>query len=204
MKLKVVVVDLELTHRQKRVATGSIALAVALAAGAALADVPKTFVAGETLRAADLNANFTALDNRLTAEETKAAPARAVGTIGAVSYSIGMTEYVGATDPYLGGELGGYTGVKALCEAVAASPSAHQCSVDEIWRLAQMGAAPPVSGWISGAAGSNWPMTLRDCFGWAGTGDAASDERGSVWDSTWGIVGNNYCWQGPTAALCCD
>ncbi len=61
MKLKVVVVDLELTRRQRVGAMAGLALAVALAASAALAEVPKVFVAGEPLTAADLNANFAAM-----------------------------------------------------------------------------------------------------------------------------------------------
>ncbi len=73
MKVKILVVDLELTHRQKRVTVGAIALAAALAAGAAVADVPKTFVAGEKLTAASLNSNFEAFDARAAALELGAA-----------------------------------------------------------------------------------------------------------------------------------
>jgi hypothetical protein len=90
------------------------------------------------------------------------------------------------------------------CEAVAASPSAHQCSVDEIWRLAQMGAGPPVTGWVSGASGSTAPVNQRDCYGWSATGSAANDERGPVWSAAEGVIGQNYCWQGQVPALCCD
>jgi hypothetical protein len=68
MKLKVVVVDLELTRRQKRLAGAGVALTVALTAGVALA-APKTFVAGQTLKAAELNANFNELDARASATD---------------------------------------------------------------------------------------------------------------------------------------
>jgi hypothetical protein len=64
MKLKVVVLDLELSRRAKRiVAIASVALPLLLGAGAlALASVPPTFNDGDTLTAADLNSNFAALD----------------------------------------------------------------------------------------------------------------------------------------------
>ena len=47
-------------------------------AGATLADVPNTFVAGQTLKARDLNANFAALDARIATFE--AAPTHLVST----------------------------------------------------------------------------------------------------------------------------
>lgn len=65
MKLKMVVVDLELTLRQKRLGASGLAVAAMLAAGAAWADVPNTFVAGETLKAADLNEKFATLEGDL-------------------------------------------------------------------------------------------------------------------------------------------
>lgn len=71
MKLKLVVVDLELTRRQKRIGAGGLAVALALVCGVAFGDVPKTFASGEILRAADLNANFDDLDSRLTAAEAQ-------------------------------------------------------------------------------------------------------------------------------------
>mgnify|MGYP000051505019 CR=1 FL=1 len=86
MKLKVVVVDMELSKNQRRLLVASVA-AVALAAGAtvALADVPKTFVAGQTLKAADLKENFDALDAR-----TESVAARVTG----MSSSIGTADSV--------------------------------------------------------------------------------------------------------------
>lgn len=60
MKLKLGMADLELTRRQRRIGVAGLALVSALIAGAALADVPKKFVPGEMLTAADLNENFDA------------------------------------------------------------------------------------------------------------------------------------------------
>jgi hypothetical protein len=70
MKLKVVVVDLELSRRQK------IGLAVALSTGlavlgasVALSAPPHAFQSGAVLKAADLNENFKDADDRITALE---------------------------------------------------------------------------------------------------------------------------------------
>ncbi|MFO0618420.1 MAG: hypothetical protein U0414_37850 [Polyangiaceae bacterium] len=84
MKVKVIVVDLELSRRQKLgvVAVGLAALGAL--AGAAIA-APKTFVAGEALKAADLNASFQDLDGRIAALDAArpvAATAKATGVIG--------------------------------------------------------------------------------------------------------------------------
>jgi hypothetical protein len=70
MKLKVVIVDLELSPRAKRLALRiGIPLLVLGGATVAYASVPVNFMAGSTLHAADLNANFTALDARITTLE---------------------------------------------------------------------------------------------------------------------------------------
>jgi len=69
MKLKLVVVDLELTRRQRGAMGAGLSLALLLVGAVALGDVPVTFVAGETLKAADLNENFGSLDGRSTALE---------------------------------------------------------------------------------------------------------------------------------------
>jgi hypothetical protein len=70
MKLKLVVVDLEISPRAKRIALRiGLPLLVLGVASAAFASVPVTFTAGSTLHAADLNSNFSALDARITALE---------------------------------------------------------------------------------------------------------------------------------------
>jgi hypothetical protein len=70
MKLKLVVVDLELSPRAKRLALRiGIPLLALCGATAAYAAVPVTFTAGTTLHAADLNTNFSALDARISVLE---------------------------------------------------------------------------------------------------------------------------------------
>ncbi len=63
-----ITLDTDLTRRQRRIMAGSLALAAALSAGVAVA-LPKTFAAGEVLKAADLNANFGELEQRITSLE---------------------------------------------------------------------------------------------------------------------------------------
>ncbi len=81
MKLKLVVVDLELSRRARRIAVlGAVCAAVLGGAALAGASVPHAWSDGEVLSATDLNANFAALDARLGAVE-QAAPAVPAGTI---------------------------------------------------------------------------------------------------------------------------
>jgi hypothetical protein len=70
MKIKIVVIDLEIPPPVKRWAL-RIAIPVAIlgAAGAAYASLPHTFASGETLTAANLNADLQNLDTRVAALE---------------------------------------------------------------------------------------------------------------------------------------
>jgi hypothetical protein len=71
MKVRVYVIDLELPRVLKPWAlrVGVPALVIAGALAVAHAAVPKTWTAGEPLKAADLNQNFSKLDERLSALE---------------------------------------------------------------------------------------------------------------------------------------
>ncbi len=66
MKLKLIIIDFELSRRQKQLAAALMATLLLTVAGVAFAGVPKVFVKGDTLTAADLNTNFSALDSQLT------------------------------------------------------------------------------------------------------------------------------------------
>jgi hypothetical protein len=72
MKLKVVVVDLELSRRQKCLGVGAITLALT-GVSIAVASVPTSFNVGQVLKASDLNDNFARLDERIAAFETRSA-----------------------------------------------------------------------------------------------------------------------------------
>ncbi len=61
--------------KNRKYAWAALALAAVVGVGALVrAAVPHTFATGDTLAAADLNGNFTALDQRLAALEAKAEP----------------------------------------------------------------------------------------------------------------------------------
>lgn len=71
MKLKLVIVDFEMTRRSKVLVVGALVGALGLGVGTiAFAAPPKTWVAGEPLTAADLNANFA--DVQSQADQTAA------------------------------------------------------------------------------------------------------------------------------------
>jgi hypothetical protein len=68
MKLKVVVIDLEVSRRAKKIAAAIAIPVVILGAWAiAYASVPHAFTAGETLAASDLNDDFNSVDQRVAA-----------------------------------------------------------------------------------------------------------------------------------------
>jgi hypothetical protein len=75
MKMKLVVVDLELLPRTRRLAT-FFAIGVLALGGAAIAyaGVPRTWSDGDRLTALDLNGNFAALDGRVTSVEQAPPP----------------------------------------------------------------------------------------------------------------------------------
>jgi hypothetical protein len=69
MKVQMVVVDLELSRRARRwlVRAGAFVAMMAGAVAIAYAAVPKTWTANQVLTADDLNANFAAVDGKVTA-----------------------------------------------------------------------------------------------------------------------------------------
>jgi len=106
MKLKLVVLDLELSRRQKTLGAAGLGAAILLVGAVAVADVPNTFVAGDTLTAAGLNANFAALDDRLNTVET--APPEVV-TSEWVPYTTDVTSTAGTpltSTPIVSGSTG--------------------------------------------------------------------------------------------------
>lgn len=193
MKLKIVVVDLELSPATKRLAIFSgIALSAIVLAGA----VPYTFSTGDVLSSKAVNDDFANLDSRISSGRT------VVTNDAGVSYSVGYTLYCGATAAVTGaitsGSKTGYAGAKAQCETVpGCSPSAHMCSSEEIVRTTEMGTIT-ASGWI--ATGVVAPVTgpVDDCQGWT-IGD--NTQQAGAW------TGNFMGWvpcNTPEKILCCD
>ncbi|MDB4996340.1 MAG: Tail Collar domain protein [Myxococcaceae bacterium] len=87
MKIKVVIVDLEISRRTKRLALlAGIPLAVLLGSGALVyANVKHTFTSGETLSSVAMNENFADLDGRVAALETQAVRGAIVAFAGPVA-----------------------------------------------------------------------------------------------------------------------
>ena len=209
MKLKIVVVDLEVSRRTKRVALlVGVPLALLAISRGVTAAVPYTFAPGDVLSSSAMNTNFSDLDARI-------AKARFVGAApdGGATYSVGMTSYCGKTGPLNGkltfpGKTDGYAAAKSLCETACKSPSAHMCLGEEVVRTAQAG-QPAQSGWfapatVSATAGPT--LIMGDCSGWtldtAGTGAAGNPNNfGMLWSG--GSMGWTGCDQ-PEAVLCCD
>jgi hypothetical protein len=94
MQIKVYVIDVRVPRWARRVAIyAGVPAAVMLGLSALVwADVPHSWQAGETLRAADLNVNFTALDQRTTTLESgltaRLATGAAVLTLGLVGGNV--------------------------------------------------------------------------------------------------------------------
>jgi hypothetical protein len=71
MKIKLVVVDLELSPRARRIVAATLVPAVVLSGGAiAYAGTLHAWADGDTLTATDLNGNFKDLDGRVSTLET--------------------------------------------------------------------------------------------------------------------------------------
>jgi hypothetical protein len=108
MRIKIVVIDLEIPPRVKRWALRLAIPAVILGlAGVAFASLPHTFASGEVLTAASLNADFQNLDGRVSTLETgRTIGASVVYTSATPSYSLGTQVPTGwAYQPT--GSLGG-------------------------------------------------------------------------------------------------
>lgn len=182
MKLKVVIVDFEVSPRARKLLLRfGLPIALVLGSGAlAYANVPKVWNVGDPLKAADLNGNFSALDKRVAALEDP---------------------YCGVTNIPVAGTLGGYAGAKATCVSTCNnSPTAHMCMGEELVRSQSLGKVIP-QGWYS--TGVLAPQTapgapINDCVGWT-VSDASN--AGGTWSQ------NRPSAQGcnaPDPILCCD
>jgi hypothetical protein len=119
MKLKLVVIDLELSKRAKRVAAAVLVPVVVLAGGAiAYANVPHTWNDGDTLDATDLNGNFADHEGRISKLEGSAAAnpsafrAHVSATVMVPNQPTGLTPVVfDQVDYDLGAEYNPSTGI---------------------------------------------------------------------------------------------
>ena len=152
MKIKVFIVDFEISPRVKRWALRIGIPAVVLGGAAvALASPPHVCATGDPLQAVDLNS----LQAQITALQSFQAQATADG-----GYALGA-KYCGQTSAVSGTAFGGHAGAKALCQAVSTcGASAHLCTGEELTRSASLGVLPPVNS-AGGRRGSTIRATTR-------------------------------------------
>jgi hypothetical protein len=190
MKLKMIIVDLELsTTAKKRLAFG-IPLALILASGAlAFAGInwtpPREWsndagptYAGPSLRASDLDDNFNALADAGASLEARVAALEAAHAKETADggYSLGGTfcgqtaaSYNGNIKSQVSGTTTGYEAAKSICQMTCQSPSAHMCSSEELIRSRALGSAViTLESWIStGIQNITVPAgAFSDCGAW--------------------------------------
>jgi hypothetical protein len=143
-----------------------------------------TFNSGDLISSSAMNANFTAINNRLGSYCGVTANTNGVLTSG------GLT---------------GYLAAKALCETACGASTAHMCTAHEVSISQQMGESIP-AGWYSSYDRNelNGTDVGADCIGW--TSSSATD-YGSV--TTGGAGGNQRPSTGPCSStgqpvLCCN
>jgi len=219
MKLKLVIVDMEIPPRWKKWGLRVGIPAAVLIGGGAIAWAGNlvTWTDGQPLKSADLNNNFSYLQGEITALQAAQAQSQAfqVQATADGGFSVGAT-YCGATAATAGsfsgpGALTGYASAKASCQAVSGcSAAAHMCSGEEIVRTRQVGHAVAFGGatnegWTaSGVYNYYGPGTAdtSDCNGWTTAG-------GSTAGSTWYVMAAfsqpalNYC-SASQPILCCN
>ncbi len=174
--------------RRAIVIAGSIVL-LATAGGVGFA-VPVTFADGNVLTAAQLNNNFSNLEQRLTAVERR--------LNGSGKYSMGAT-YCGATATSYTGNLGGYVTGKGLCEATCGgSRSAHMCVTEEVLHSVATGMTVPYGWYSSGTFNGQSGTTQRDCGKWSSN---TPGDLGAAY-SQYGLFTAGCDYSQPV--LCCD
>ena len=173
-----------------------IFLAGGVLAGGIAIGVPHDFAATQPVSAAQMNANFQALEAKFAALQNPRQCGFTAETLGRVSNGLGDV---------------GYPAIKSLCVQACGSPTAHGCRADEIVRIAEAkGAISPgwyESGVWSGADGS-FSSASNDCKGWT---SSDSTLVGAYWikppETPSGLPGAVRCddpGQGGRKFLCCE
>jgi hypothetical protein len=138
-----------------------ILAAVVIVSAVAFAGVPHTFVSGETLQAADLNANFSALDTRITALEANGMPFQNV-----------TLQAVPAADTLDTGNYSVYVACPTGSRPIGGGCSLFQTNLSGNWEYNSQGRATG----CPGAIASTSRMCLRT--GTENIGDPINDGNG--------------------------
>lgn len=128
---------------------------------------------------------------------------RTVRTVGGERYSSGGG-FCGATAVAQDGDMGGYAGAKALCEAVAScSSSAHMCTTDEIIRHKALGQTHPQGWFASGVWVPSGGIQVKDCDAWTDNGSGRAGMAFAASSSTEPGPFSAVC-NTTYPVLCCD
>ena len=144
-----------------------VPLAVVVGAGAlAYAAVPHSFANGDTLQAADLNSNFAALDQRMSALETRAVPVQVV------------VQAVATADVLDTGNYSVYVACPAKSRPIGGGCSLFQTNLSGNWEYNSQGRATGCPGGLASYSnGESSRMCLR--MGNENVGDLINDGNGS-------------------------
>ncbi len=176
----------------------------------AVTGVMNSFQDGETLTAGKLNTNFNSLkaaieslpnwtksgsdavfsNGNVIVNTTTAANSAVVTVNGKISSSV-LGVYCGATAGLVTGNMGGYTGAKALCETACSNTNAHMCTAHEISISRQLGISISSNLWYTSYSfGFQSGTDTIDCAGWT---DGTATARGPKAYPSPGQPGNDFC-----------
>jgi len=113
------------------------------------------------------------------------------------TYSVNAT-FCGATATSSAGDLGGYAGAKAACQAECGSTTAHMCIVDELVRSKATGITL-VPGWYATGTVDLSGSSVIDCRAFT---DPTGNSLGAAYSTTFGFS-YDYC-NAVHPTLCCD
>ncbi|MCK6532994.1 MAG: hypothetical protein L6Q84_08490 [Polyangiaceae bacterium] len=166
-----------------------------------------TFESGKPIKAADVNANFKALSEAVSALEKKRPLATSPnGTTYSVDAVFKGTSAAATTGKITSGALVGYAAAKKICESDVSSPSAHMCSSAEMVRSAAIGVAMPQGyTWIATGLsesdqglGSIAERLKVDCYGF--TWENTTDPK--VSGATWQVSSGGAPGGAPSSGVC--
>jgi hypothetical protein len=219
--------ELEARERRRTVAFRRIAIAglvvgIAAPLGAeALGPVPNIFSSGDPISAAEINEDFDALVDGITAVEARASvlEGRAAALeASATGVLCGYTDPTPGSFTFVSGTaaLRGYAAGSALCQSSCApSTTAHVCSSAEIVRSEELGLVRPSAMDAAWYATGDFSSDVRTGSGTGTTGYQITDcrgftsldsgEAGAFWATGGGAHAPNYQGCNFAASIaCCD
>ncbi|MEM7182502.1 MAG: hypothetical protein AAF518_16430 [Spirochaetota bacterium] len=171
-----------------------------------------TFTSGNTVSSSQINTNFSNLKTAIESvpdwiisgndtyyskgnvmvgrtDTPSSSPKLAVN--GNISSSILGTYCGKSATTYKGGEVGGYTGAKSICETTCGDTNAHMCVGYEIIMSLQQGINVDSSVWVSEFHRNDKTETppIHDCRGWT---LSVSNEGGFVHTAPPGYTATEY------------